>query len=55
MKTMNKEDRKEHVLTLPAWLEEFILHLMITPNWFIVKPKKNNRLVFNASFMLHMD
>jgi hypothetical protein len=28
---------------------------MLTPNGFVIKPKKNNCLVFDASFMLHMD
>lgn len=54
MKTMNKEDRKEHVLTFPAWLALFIPHLMLTPNGFVIKPGKNDRLIFDASFMLHM-
>ena len=54
MKTMNKEDRKEHVLTFPAWLANFIPHLMLTPNGFVIKPGKNDRLIFDASFMLHM-
>jgi hypothetical protein len=54
MKTMNKEDRKDHVLTFPAWVAPFIPHLMITPNGFVVKPGKNDRLVFDASFMLHL-
>jgi hypothetical protein len=31
LKTMNKEDRKEHVLTYPAWVAQFIPHLMTTP------------------------
>jgi hypothetical protein len=54
-KTMNKEDRKDHVLTFPAWLAPFVPHLMLTPNGFVMKPRKNDRLVFDASFMLHMD
>jgi hypothetical protein len=54
MKTMNKEDRKDHVLTFPAWLAPFIPHLMLTPNGFVMRPGKNDRLVFDASFMLHM-
>jgi hypothetical protein len=28
MKTMNKEDRKDQVLSFPAWLAQFIQHLM---------------------------
>jgi hypothetical protein len=55
MKTMNKEDWKDHVLTFPTWLAWFIPHLMLSPNGFITKEGKNNHLVYNASFMLHMD
>jgi hypothetical protein len=55
MKTMNKEDRKDHVLTFPAWLARFIPHLMLSPNGFVTKEGKNDRLVYDASFMLHMD
>jgi hypothetical protein len=55
MKTMNKEDCKDHVLTFPAWLAQFIPHLMLSPNGFITKEGKNDRLVFDASFMLHMN
>jgi hypothetical protein len=42
MKTMNKEDQKEHVLTFPSWLAMFIPHLKLTPNGFIIKLGKNN-------------
>jgi hypothetical protein len=31
MKTMNKEDRKDQVLTFPVWLAQFIQHLMTIP------------------------
>lgn len=55
MKTMNKEDKKEHVLTLPSWLAPLVPDLMLTPNGLVVKPGKNDRLVFDASFMLHAD
>jgi hypothetical protein len=55
MKTMNKEDKKDHVLTFPAWLARFIQHLMTTPQGYVMVPGKNDRLVFDASFMLHMD
>jgi hypothetical protein len=30
MLTMNKEDRKDHVLTFPAFLAEFIQDIMLT-------------------------
>jgi hypothetical protein len=55
METMNKEDRKDHVLTFPAWLAPFIPHLMLNPNGLVVKLGKNDRLVFDASFMLNPD
>ena len=55
MKTMNKEDRKDQVLTFPAWLAPFTPHLMLTPQGFVMIPGKNDRLVFDASFMLHMN
>ena len=50
MATMNKEDRKDHVLTFPAWLAMFIPHLMLTPNGFVIILGKNDRLVNDASF-----
>ena len=55
LETMNKEDKKGHVLTLPSWLAPLIPDLMLTPNGLVVKPGKNDRLVFDASFMLHPD
>jgi hypothetical protein len=55
METMNKEDRKDHVLTFPAWLARFVPHLMTTPQGYVMTPGKNDRLVFDASFMLHED
>ena len=54
MKTMNKEDRKDHVLTFPAWLTEFIPDLMLTATGFVMKQGKNDRLVFDASFLLSL-
>jgi hypothetical protein len=55
MKTMNKEDQKDQVLTFPAWLAPFTPHLMLTPQGFVMIPGKNDRLVFDASFMLNMN
>jgi hypothetical protein len=54
MLTMNKEDRKDHVLTFPAWLAEFIPDLMLTAQGFVMLPGKNDRLVFDASFILSL-
>jgi hypothetical protein len=49
--TMNKEDRKDYVLTFPAWLARFIPHLALTPQGLLIKPGKNDRLVYDGSFM----
>lgn len=37
MRTMNKEDQKDHVLTSPAWLAQFIPHLMLFLNDLTIK------------------
>jgi hypothetical protein len=55
MKTMNKEDRKDQVLTFPEWVAHFIQHLMLTAQGYVMLPGKNDRLVFDASHMLHAD
>ena len=34
-KAMNKEDRRDHVLTFPSWVAPFIQHLMLTPNGLV--------------------
>jgi hypothetical protein len=52
--TMNKEDRKDHVLTFPAFLAEFIQDVMLTAQGFIMLPGKNDCLVFDASFLLSL-
>jgi hypothetical protein len=54
MLTMNKEDRKDHVLTFPAWIAEFVPDLMLTAQGFVMIPGKNDRLVFDASFILSL-
>jgi hypothetical protein len=40
MLTMNKEDCKDHVLTFPAFLAEFIQDLMLTARGFVMLPGK---------------
>jgi hypothetical protein len=55
MKTMNKEDRKDQVLTFPEWVAMFIQHLMTTAQGYVMLPGKNDRLVFDASYMLHSE
>lgn len=54
METMNREDRKDHVLTFPAWLAKWIPDLMTIAQGFIMKFGKNDRLVFDASFILSL-
>jgi hypothetical protein len=54
MLTMNKEDRKDHVLTFPAFLAEFIRDMMLTAQGLVMLPGKNDRLVFDASFLLSL-
>ena len=51
MVMMNKEDHKEQVLTLPAWLAPLIPDLMLTPQGLVICRNKKDRLVFDASFM----
>jgi hypothetical protein len=47
MKTMNKEDQKDQLLTFPAWLAPFTPHLMLAPQGFVMIPGKNDWLVFD--------
>jgi hypothetical protein len=54
VKIMNKEDYKDHVLTFLAFLDEFIQDLMLTAQGFIMLLGKNDRLVFDASFILSL-
>jgi hypothetical protein len=54
MLTMNKEDRKDHVLTFPAFLAEFIQDLMLTAQGFIMLQGKKDHLLFDASFILSL-
>jgi hypothetical protein len=55
MLTINKEDRKDHVLTFLAFfLAEFIQDLMLTAQGFVMLPGKNDHLVFDASFLLSL-
>jgi hypothetical protein len=54
MLTMNKEDRKDHVLTFPAFLAEFLPDLMLTAQGLVMILGKNDRLVFDASFLLSL-
>eukprot|EP00957_Ditylum_brightwellii_P180347 13738866-Ditylum_brightwellii.AAC.1 len=50
---MNKEDRNCYLIPLPRWMTRFIPHLHVTPQGLIVKPGKNDRLVFDRSIKLN--
>jgi len=50
-KTMNKEERNKFVGVFPCWLERFLPHIYITPQDLLVKPRKKDRLVFDAAFL----
>jgi hypothetical protein len=52
-KAMNKEDKREYILTFPAYLKDFILDLWLTPNGLLQIPGKNDRVIFDSSFLLH--
>ena len=50
-KVMNKEDKNQFLIPLPNWLARFIRDLHVTPQGLIVKPEKNDRLVWDGSFI----
>ena len=52
MKTMNKEDKHSYLMTLPSILARLIPDLKLTPQGLIIKPGKNDRLIWDGSFML---
>ena len=50
MKTMNKEERNKFVIALAGWTWRFIPHLHVTPNHYLRKVNKNDRMIFDATF-----
>ena len=52
-KAMNKEDRNQYLIPLPSWLTRFIYNLHVTPQGLLVKKGKNDRLVWDGSFIPH--
>ena len=50
-KAMNKEDRNQFVIPLPAWLARFIKNLHLTPQGLLTKPGKDDRLIWDGSFI----
>lgn len=51
MKVMNKEDKNQYLILLPSWIARFIRHLHLTPQGLLVKPGKNDRLIWDGSFI----
>ena len=49
-KTMNKEERNKFVGVFPCWLERFLPNMYLTPQGLLIKPRKKDRLVFDAAF-----
>ena len=41
-KAMNKEDKREYILTFPAYLKDFIPDLWLTPNGLLWIPGKKD-------------
>ena len=52
-KVMNKEDKNQYLIPLPSWLARFIRNLHLTPQGLLVKPNKNDRLIWDGSFIPH--
>ena len=53
LKTMNKEDRNQNLISLPNWLARFIPHLHVTPQGLVIKDGENDRLDWDGSFIPH--
>ena len=54
-KAMNKEDKRDYVLTFPAYIKNYIPDLWLTPNGLVQIPGKKDRVIFDASFRIHAD
>jgi hypothetical protein len=52
-RAMNKEDKRDYVLTFPAYIKDYIPNLWLTPNGLVQIPGKKDRVIFDASFRIH--
>ena len=50
-KALNKEDRNQFLIPLPYWLTRFLKHLHITPQGLLIKKDKNDRMIWDGSFL----
>jgi hypothetical protein len=48
--TMCKEERNNYVIPLPGWMWRYVPNLHFTPQHLLIKPKKKDRQIFDASF-----
>ena len=55
VKALNKEHKHKYVMAFPGWISRFVPHLHITPQGLLIKPKKNPRIIFDASIKLFYD
>ena len=53
LNTMSKEDRNQYLIPLPNWLARFIKHLHVTPQGLLIKKDKDDRLIWDGSFIPH--
>jgi len=54
-KALNKEERNNFILPLPAWLARFVPNLHLSPEGIIIKEGKKDRIIFDASFKIFYD
>ena len=47
---VNKDERNNHSVALPLWLSKFTPHVHVSPLAVRIKPAKDPRLLFDASF-----
>ena len=52
-KALNKEDKYDFVMHFPAWIARFVQNLHLSPEGILIKPNKNDRIVFDASFKIN--
>ena len=55
LKAMNKELRNQFLIPLPSWIARFIRHSHLTPQGLLTKPGKNDRLIWDGSFLPSWD
>ena len=49
--TLNKEDRNQYLLPFPNWIARFCKNIHLTPQGLLSKLGKNDRLVWDGSFI----